>query len=123
MMMVLQFEYISKNSLSFAVCRFAETYGIVSCCMFGRTSAFLQSDLVRTGHGRPGGGLGNRCRQHRHVRIHAYTCYFTYHFSGPAVGRPTQPPTLRGTGNEYRPKCGDTLQMRSNDRMAHSTFG
>jgi len=25
--------------------------------------------------------------------------------------RPTQPPTLRSTGNEYRPKCGDSLQL------------
>jgi len=27
--------------------------------------------------------------------------------------RPTQPPTLSGTGNEYRPKCGDVLWLGS----------
>jgi len=26
------------------------------------------------------------------------------------ITRPTQPPTLSGTGNEYRPKCGDALR-------------
>ena len=25
--------------------------------------------------------------------------------------RPTQPPTLCGTGNEYRPKCDDALRL------------
>jgi len=25
--------------------------------------------------------------------------------------RPTQPPTFNGTGNEYRPKCGDALRL------------
>jgi len=25
--------------------------------------------------------------------------------------RPTQPPTLSGMGNEYRPKCGDALRL------------
>jgi len=25
--------------------------------------------------------------------------------------RPTQPPTLSGTGNEYQPKCGDALWL------------
>jgi len=34
--------------------------------------------------------------------------------------RPTQPPTLRGTGNEYRPKCGDSVWLRSKGRKAHS---
>jgi len=37
--------------------------------------------------------------------------------------RPTQPPTLRGTGNEYWPKCYDALQLGSKGRMAHSTCG
>jgi len=27
--------------------------------------------------------------------------------------RPTQPPILSGTGNEYQPKCGDALRLRS----------
>jgi len=27
--------------------------------------------------------------------------------------RPTQPPTLSGTGNEYPPKCGDALRLGS----------
>ena len=26
---------------------------------------------------------------------------------------PTQPPILCGTGNEYRPKCGDALRLGS----------
>jgi len=34
--------------------------------------------------------------------------------------RPTQRPTLCGTGNEYRPKCGDALRLGSKCRMAHS---
>jgi len=25
--------------------------------------------------------------------------------------RPTQPPTLSGTGYDYRPKCGDALRL------------
>ena len=29
---------------------------------------------------------------------------------------PTQSPTLSGTGNEYQPKCGNTLHLKSNDR-------
>jgi len=33
-----------------------------------------------------------------------------------ALPRPTQPPTLNGTGNEYQPKCGDTLRLGSNGR-------
>jgi len=33
--------------------------------------------------------------------------------------RPTQPPTLSGTGNEYRPKCGDVLRLVSKGMMAH----
>jgi len=32
----------------------------------------------------------------------------TYH-----IPRPTQPPTPCGTGNEYRPKCGDALRVGS----------
>ena len=35
------------------------------------------------------------------------TVYAKYH-------RPTQPPTLSGTGNEYRPKDGDALRLGSN---------
>jgi len=30
-----------------------------------------------------------------------------------AIPRPTQPPTVSGTGNEYRPKCGDALRLGS----------
>jgi len=30
--------------------------------------------------------------------------------------RPTQPPTLIGTGNEYQPKCGDALRLGSKGR-------
>jgi len=30
--------------------------------------------------------------------------------------KPTQPPTRSGTGNEYQPKCGDTLQLDSKGR-------
>jgi len=30
--------------------------------------------------------------------------------------RPTQPPTLRGTGSEYQPKCGDALRLGSKGR-------
>jgi len=38
------------------------------------------------------------------------------------AARPTQPPTLRRTGNEYRPKYGDALQLGSKGRMAHSVW-
>jgi len=31
----------------------------------------------------------------------------------PSRYRPTQPPTLRRTGNEYLPKCGDALRLVS----------
>jgi len=37
--------------------------------------------------------------------------------------RPTQPPTLCRTGNEYRPKCGDALRLGSKGRTAHSICG
>ena len=30
--------------------------------------------------------------------------------------RPTQPPTLSATGNEYQPKCGDALRLRVKGR-------
>ena len=30
--------------------------------------------------------------------------------------RPTQPPTLSGTGNEYQPKCSDALPLGSKGR-------
>jgi len=32
-------------------------------------------------------------------------------------GRPAQPPALRGTGNEYRPKCGDALRLDSKSQV------
>jgi len=35
----------------------------------------------------------------------------------------TQPPTLCGTGNEYRSKFDDALHLGSKDRMAHSICG
>jgi len=31
----------------------------------------------------------------------------------------TRPPTLSGTGNEYRPQYGDALRLRSKGRMAY----
>ena len=34
--------------------------------------------------------------------------------------RPTQPPTLSGTGNEYQPKCGDALRLGSKGRHGSS---
>jgi len=30
--------------------------------------------------------------------------------------RPTQPPILSGTGNEYQPKCGDAVRLESKGR-------
>ena len=36
--------------------------------------------------------------------------------------RPTQPPTLSGTGNEYQPKCSDALWLGSKG-MINSTCG
>ena len=36
------------------------------------------------------------------------------------LARPTQPPTLSGTGNEHQPKCGDAVRMRSKGR--HDSF-
>jgi len=38
------------------------------------------------------------------------------HVSDRFDSRPTQPPTLSGTGNEYRPKCGDALRLGSKCR-------
>jgi len=32
--------------------------------------------------------------------------------------RPTQPPTLSGMENEYRPKCGDALWLGSKGRYS-----
>jgi len=40
---------------------------------------------------------------------------------GIAQRRPTRPPTLSGTGSEYRPKCGDALRLGSKVRVAHSS--
>ena len=40
-----------------------------------------------------------------------------YHHHSP---RPTQPPTLSGTGNEYRSNCGNALGLGSKGRMAHT---
>ena len=37
--------------------------------------------------------------------------------------RPTRPPTLSGTRNEYRAKCGDVLRLRVNAGMAHFVCG
>ena len=37
--------------------------------------------------------------------------------------RPTLPPSHSSTGNEYRPKCGNALQLGIKCRMAHSTYG
>ena len=54
-------------------------------------------------------GMGDRLRTDKPPR------YFT------KPPRPTQPPTLSGTGNEYQPKCGDALRLGSKCRMAHST--
>ena len=44
-------------------------------------------------------GLGDRLRKGKPPRC----------FAKPP--RPTQHPTLSGTGNEYRPKCGDALRL------------
>jgi len=38
----------------------------------------------------------------------------------PKPPRPTQPPALSGTGNDYRPKCGDALWLGSKGRIVHS---
>jgi len=37
--------------------------------------------------------------------------------------RPTQPPTLSGVSNEYRPNGGEALRLRVKTDMAHSTCG
>ena len=37
--------------------------------------------------------------------------------------RPTQPPTLCGTGNDYRPKCGDALRLGSKGRFFDAIGG
>ena len=36
--------------------------------------------------------------------------------------RPTQPSTLSGTENEYRPKCGDTLRLGSKGTGRYGSF-
>jgi len=40
-----------------------------------------------------------------HLRMYKPPQYFT------TPPRPTQPPTLSGTENEYQPKCGNALQL------------
>ena len=37
--------------------------------------------------------------------------------------RPTEPPALSRTGNEYQPKCGDALQLGVKAGKVHSTCG
>ena len=44
-------------------------------------------------------------------------------FSLHRITRPTQPPTFCGTGNKYRPTCGDALRLGSKGRMARSIYG
>jgi len=39
------------------------------------------------------------------------------------IRKPTQPPTLHETANDYQPKCGDALQLGSTGTMAHSICG
>jgi len=36
--------------------------------------------------------------------------------------RPTQPPTLNGTGNQYQQKCGDALWLGSKGRYGEYSF-
>jgi len=36
--------------------------------------------------------------------------------------RQTQPPTLSGTGNEYRPTCGNALRLGNKGRMTRSVY-
>jgi len=48
---------------------------------------------------------------------HLWVCKLPQYFTKPP--RPTQPPTLSRTGNEYQPTCGDALQLSSKDRMGH----
>ena len=47
----------------------------------------------------------------------------THHNSIHTAPRTTQPPTLRGMGNEHQPKCGDAMQLKSKGRMAYSIGG
>jgi len=40
------------------------------------------------------------------------------------TSRPTQPPTISGTGNKYQPKCDDALRLGSiKAGTVHSTCG
>ena len=55
-------------------------------------------------------GMGDRLRAGKPSR------YFT------KPTRPTQSPTLSGTENEYRPKCGDALRLGLKAGMVHSTW-
>ena len=50
-------------------------------------------------------GMGDRLWRTNHA---------PQYFSKPP--RPTQPPTLSGTGNEYQLKCGDALRLGSKGR-------
>ena len=56
------------------------------------------------------------CRIHVACKLYneKVKCFFTCHL--PSVPRPTQPPTLSGSGNEYQPKCGDALWLGSKGR-------
>jgi len=59
-------------------------------------------------HFQPGSEIG--------VTICAYTIWVCNQPS-----RLTQPSTLSGMKNEYRPQCDEALRLRSKGRMAHST--
>jgi len=73
----------------------------------------IRRSRVRFSAAAAGTGTGDRLRAGKPPQ------YFTRPL------RPTQPPTLSGTGKEYRSKCGDALRgcMGSKGRMAHSTCG
>ena len=43
-----------------------------------------------------------------------------YHLDSNLPPRPTQPPALRGTGNGYRPQCGDAQRLGIKGTMARS---
>jgi len=64
----------------------------------------------------------HRRRRHEHQQTNLLGPHPATFLSS-VTPRTTRPPTVSGTGNEYRPKCGHALRLGSKGRMAHSTCG
>jgi len=74
---------------------------------------------VRTNHPLPSSRSSNTNLLARPSGITSNFTSGAFSVSAPSTWnspRPTQPPTLSGTGNEYQPKCSDALRLGSKGR-------